>query len=118
MVHPIDTHAGRRLREIRKDRGISQQVLGEKLGLTFQQVQKYERGTNRISASKLWESAQILGVDVREFFPAEGEPAPPPAPTIEDRIGAVIMTALRQHMPLLLSIETAGTRSAPRSRAA
>jgi transcriptional regulator with XRE-family HTH domain len=73
MAHPVDEHVGARLRQLRKAVGMSQQVLGERLGLTFQQVQKYERGTNRVSASKLHEAALILGVSIADFF--EGLPA-------------------------------------------
>jgi transcriptional regulator with XRE-family HTH domain len=72
MAHPVDVHVGARLRQLRKAAGMSQQMLGERLGLTFQQVQKYERGTNRVSASKLHEAAQILGVAISDFF--EGLP--------------------------------------------
>jgi transcriptional regulator with XRE-family HTH domain len=60
---PIDVEVGLRLRVIRKSRGMSQDTLGKALGLTFQQVQKYERGTNRISASMLVRAARALEVD-------------------------------------------------------
>lgn len=68
MSHPVDEHVGARLRELRKAAGLSQSTLGERLGITFQQIQKYERGTNRISASKLHEAAQVLGVTIADFF--------------------------------------------------
>ena len=55
--HPVDVAVGARIRTIRKSRGLSQGALGAALGLTFQQVQKYERGANRVSASKLVEIA-------------------------------------------------------------
>ena len=64
----IDTHVGARVRARRKALGLSQSELGTALGLTFQQVQKYERGTNRISASKLYETALALKVPVVHFF--------------------------------------------------
>ena len=64
----IDTHIGGRLRQRRKLVGLSQTDLAEGLGLTFQQVQKYERGANRISAAKLYEAAHILHVEVAYFF--------------------------------------------------
>ncbi len=64
----IDQHVGARLRVRRKQIGMSQSGLAEALGLTFQQVQKYERGANRVSASKLYETARVLGVDVAYFF--------------------------------------------------
>ena len=64
----IDEHVGNRMRTRRILVGMSQEKLGEKLGLTFQQIQKYERATNRISASRLYEIARILGVQVSFFF--------------------------------------------------
>lgn len=68
MPHPIDVHVGTRLRTFRKRAQISQHTLGERLGITFQQVQKYERGNNRISASKLYDAANVLGVNIAAFF--------------------------------------------------
>jgi transcriptional regulator with XRE-family HTH domain len=66
--HPIDVSVGERLRQARKVRGISQGLLGEAIGISFQQVQKYERGFNRVSASKLAEAALYLGVPIQYFF--------------------------------------------------
>jgi transcriptional regulator with XRE-family HTH domain len=66
--HPTDVHVGRRLRFRRSMLGISQTQLAEKVGLTFQAIQKYERGENRISASRLHQFAEILGVSVADFF--------------------------------------------------
>ena len=72
--HPIDLHVGRRIRERRKALGVSQERLAEELGLTFQQVQKYERGANRVSSSKLWQIAGALHVSLSSFFEGlEGE---------------------------------------------
>ena len=68
LPHPVDIHVGRKLRERRSMLGISQQKLGKSLGITFQQVQKYEKGTNRMSSSMLFESADILSVPVAYFF--------------------------------------------------
>lgn len=65
---PVDMHVGARLRMQRHLLGMSQETLGKASGLTFQQIQKYERGLNRISASKLFLMAQILGVSVLYFF--------------------------------------------------
>jgi len=65
---PIDVAVGARLRKIRKMRGLTQTQLGDAVGLTFQQVQKYERGTNRISASKLVRFAHFLKVPVISLF--------------------------------------------------
>lgn len=66
--HPVDLHVGRRLRQLRRQRGLTQARLAERLDLTFQQIQKYERGANRISASKLFDAAQVLEVAVAELF--------------------------------------------------
>lgn len=66
--HPVDAHVGSRLRMRRTLLGLSQQKLGEKLGLTFQQIQKYERGANRIGASRLFELSRILDVKPAFFF--------------------------------------------------
>ena len=64
----IDVHVGSRLRMRRQIVSMSQEKLGELLGITFQQVQKYEKGSNRISASRLYYAAKILGVPVQAFF--------------------------------------------------
>ena len=64
----IDVHVGSRIRMRRQLISMSQEKLGELLGITFQQVQKYEKGTNRISASRLFYTAKILGVPVQSFF--------------------------------------------------
>lgn len=66
--HPVDHHLGARVRLARAERGISQTALGESIGVTFQQIQKYERGTNRISASKLLGIAKALDKDISYFF--------------------------------------------------
>jgi len=66
--NPIDIHVGGRVRFRRMLLGMSQEKLGEKLGLTFQQVQKYEKGINRIGASRLFDLAQVLGVTVQFFY--------------------------------------------------
>ncbi|MCR5878814.1 helix-turn-helix domain-containing protein [Phenylobacterium sp. J367] len=71
-AHPVDRHVGMRMRLRRKALGISQDRLAAALGMTFQQVQKYERGTNRVSASKLWEAARALKTTVSWFY--EGLP--------------------------------------------
>jgi transcriptional regulator with XRE-family HTH domain len=65
---PIDVHVGSRVRLRRNMLGLSQEKLGEAIGLTFQQVQKYERGANRIGASRLWELGEVLGVPVQFFY--------------------------------------------------
>ena len=77
--NPIDRHVGLRIRMRRKDLGISQEKLAESIGLTFQQVQKYERAANRVSASKLWEMARALRTSISYFYEGLGEPAAPDA---------------------------------------
>jgi transcriptional regulator with XRE-family HTH domain len=66
--NPVDRHVGLRLRMRRRELGLSQERLAQAVGLTFQQIQKYERAANRISASKLWELARILRTDVGYFY--------------------------------------------------
>ena len=70
--NPIDVHVGSRVRARRQVLGMSQEKLGNALGLTFQQVQKYEKGTNRVGASRLQHLARILQVSIGHFF--EGAP--------------------------------------------
>lgn len=71
--NPIDKHVGARVRMRRMMVGMSQEKLGEHLGITFQQIQKYEKGTNRIGASRLQQISIVLGVPVAFFF--EGAPS-------------------------------------------
>src|SRR3954464_12148118 len=78
--NPIDKHVGSRVRMRRMMLGMSQEKLGDALGLTFQQVQKYEKGTNRIGASRLQQISQTLQVPVSFFF--EGAPAGPSGPPL------------------------------------
>ncbi len=93
----IDVHVGSRVRLLRMTIGLSQERLGEKLGLTFQQIQKYEKGANRISASRLFRIAEVLDVPVASFFDGlpgrrgEGQAAgfeeDSPAPYMLDFVG-------------------------------
>lgn len=68
VPNPVDVHVGSRVRLRRTLLGLSQEKLGEAVGLTFQQIQKYERGANRIGASRLFEFSRILDVPVSFFF--------------------------------------------------
>ena len=68
MAHPVDVHVGLRLRQRRWAKGLTQQQLAERVGVRFQQIQKYETGENRVSASRLWEIATVLEVPVGYFF--------------------------------------------------
>ncbi len=68
MKHPVDIHVGKRVRQRRWMKGVTQQQLGNEVGIKFQQIQKYETGMNRISASRLWDIAEALDVPVSFFF--------------------------------------------------
>lgn len=75
MKHPVDVHVGKRVRHRRWMNGTTQQQLAEAVGIKFQQIQKYETGMNRVSASRLWDIAKVLNVPVSFFF--EGLDAEP-----------------------------------------
>lgn len=68
MKHPVDAHVGKRIRHRRWMIGMTQQQLADKVGIKFQQIQKYETGMNRVSASRLWDIADTLGVTIAFFF--------------------------------------------------
>lgn len=68
MSHPVDLHVGRKLKQIRTLRRLSQTDVARKLNLSFQQIQKYEIGSNRVAASRLFELSQVLDVDPSFFF--------------------------------------------------
>lgn len=68
IPHPVDVHVGQRLKLRRTLMGMTQGKLGESIGLTFQQIQKYERGANRVSSSKLWQLSNVLDVPISYFF--------------------------------------------------
>ncbi|HYC03454.1 MAG TPA: helix-turn-helix transcriptional regulator [Azospirillaceae bacterium] len=90
--NPIDVHVGSRVRLRRTLLGMSQEKLGEAIGLTFQQVQKYERGANRIGASRLFDLSRVLDVPVSFFFddmPDEADAAPAEALEAADVAEAV-----------------------------
>ncbi|MCR9273302.1 MULTISPECIES: helix-turn-helix domain-containing protein [Mameliella] len=68
MAHPVDVHVGKRIRHRRWLVGMTQQQLAERVGIKFQQIQEYETGANRVSASRLWDIAEALDVPVSFFF--------------------------------------------------
>ncbi len=82
--NPVDLHVGARVRMRRRILGVSQEKLAEQLGLTFQQVQKYERGANRVSASKLYEIARALSTSVSYFFEGLADTASPPVEGVSE----------------------------------
>lgn len=86
MKHPVDVHVGKRVRHRRWMVGMTQQQLADKVGIKFQQIQKYETGMNRISASRLWDISDALGVTISFFF--EGLGAETPA--IDDKLGDIM----------------------------
>ncbi len=92
MPHPVDVHVGKRVRHRRWLTGMTQQQLAEKVGIKFQQIQKYETGANRVSASRLWDIADALDVQVSFFFDgieeakkSESEHAKVPADLMGDK---------------------------------
>lgn len=82
-THPIDIHIGHRLRARRRELKLSQEALGTAIGVSFQQVQKYERGVNRLSGSMIWGAAKALRVEPGYFF--EGAPRDFEAEEPQDR---------------------------------
>ena len=73
---PLDAMVGARIRVLRVNRGMSQTMLAERIGVTFQQVQKYERGANRVGTSRLSQIASVLDVSVGELFESSGAGSP------------------------------------------
>ncbi len=71
--NPIDVHVGARLRARRTLLGLTQMALGDAMGMTFQQLQKYEKGSNRISASRLYDVSKLMDVDIGYFFDEMGQ---------------------------------------------
>ena len=92
--NPIDRHVGLRIRLRRKELNISQERLAESIGLTFQQIQKYERAANRVSASKLFEMAQALSTNIAYFYEGLSDhPAPVGADKPRDAVQDFLLTA-------------------------
>lgn len=91
MSHPVDVHVGRKLKQIRTMRRLSQTDVARELSLSFQQIQKYEIGSNRIAASRLYELSRILDVPTSYFF--EGLDTSTETPSSRDP-GLEIVTAL------------------------
>jgi transcriptional regulator with XRE-family HTH domain len=81
MKHPVDVHVGKRIRHRRWMNGTTQQQLAEAVGIKFQQIQKYETGMNRVSASRLWDIANVLNVEISFFFEGISDEAPKTAST-------------------------------------
>jgi transcriptional regulator with XRE-family HTH domain len=96
--HPVDLHVGSRIRQQRTLLGMSMEALAEKVGLTYQQVQKYEKGANRCSASRMWAFGKALGVPAAAFFDGlpEGAKAKKSATVVE----AGMLTLARHYKAL------------------
>ena len=84
MKHPVDAHVGKRIRHRRWMVGMTQQQLADKVGIKFQQIQKYETGMNRVSASRLWDISVSLGVTIAFFFEGLSTDAATPAAPVSD----------------------------------
>lgn len=110
-LREIDAELGARIRRYRMIRGMSQEKLGERLGLTFQQVQKYEKGVNRVSVSRLLDMANILGVPTAEILDGlepSGPGTPPLVRALLEIDGADrALTALGQLSPELRRVVVA-----------
>lgn len=96
---PVDRHIGTRLRQLRQDRGWSQTALGERIGVVFQQVQKYERGADRISAGRLHAAGLAFELPITAFFegyePGPEQPTPSEPPGVYDARTAACIRDLR-----------------------
>lgn len=114
-IKAIDRHVGMRLRLLRLNHKMSQTELGDKVGVTFQQIQKYERGANRIGASRLWALCEIFGAEPNFFFDGLGEDGKgvTPSPLAEDTWSEKLLS--KQNHRLMMSfdnIESGETRAA------
>ena len=109
----IDRHVGMRLRLLRLNHKMSQTELGDKVGVTFQQIQKYERGANRIGASRLWSLCEIFKAEPNFFFDGLGEENATPNPLAQDNWSEKLLS--KQNHKLMMSfdsIENGDTRAA------
>ncbi|HUJ03267.1 MAG TPA: helix-turn-helix transcriptional regulator [Rhizomicrobium sp.] len=105
QANPIDAQVGNRVRLRRMLIGMSQEKLGELLGLTFQQVQKYEKGVNRIGAGRLFQVSRILGVPIDYFYEGVVDQLPSPAPGFaEESTTQPVMEFLSSSEGLQLSL--------------
>lgn len=110
--NPIDQHVGARIRARRKQISISQETLAGALGLTFQQIQKYERGSNRVSSSKLYEIAKTLRVGIAYFFEGLADPLDGAAETGADPvIFAMVQTSQGHELARVFPLISARARA-------
>jgi transcriptional regulator with XRE-family HTH domain len=100
VPHPVDIHVGGEIARRRALQGANQSELGRALGLTFQQIQKYEKGTNRVSASKLYLMADFFGCDPGDFFPKrDGSSGPASTPGFYSIRGAPVLAKAYEALP-------------------
>lgn len=116
MAHPVDIHVGKRIKEVRILRGRSQSEIARELEISFQQIQKYESGKNRISASRLFELSQLFGIPTSFFFDGLEEGADQsmqPMDTETARIASAVAQISNQRTKsLLISLVQEITREA------
>ena len=118
MANAIDLHVGKRLRRRRRLLGLTQQQLAESIGIRFQQIQKYECGANRVTASRLYELAVALNVPVNDFFEglqaAPAVPGAPGAPANDRDLIAADVLSQKETLELIRAYYKLGER--PRRR--
>lgn len=104
QIHPIDRHVGEQVRAIRQGLGLSQEALGKHIGVSFQQIQKYERGVNRLSSSKLWEISELMKTPIHRFFPVftTMKPRDPAEQVYEVRLNQIAESVKEPHHRQLL----------------
>ena len=96
--NPIDVHVGSKIREARILHGMSQTALAERIGITFQQLQKYENAHNRVSCSRLYEIGRVLGLPVQAFFTGAGSSTG--VPDIEEGAGRETLNLVNDYSRL------------------
>ncbi len=101
MTNHIDAEIGQRLRQARLVENLTQEGLAEKLGISFQQIQKYENGTNRVSASRLWAIAGVLRLPITYFYDGQNETHPSEKPEQNTHLpdNAIRVARLLNDMP-------------------
>ena len=96
--NPVDVHVGKKIREARIRQGMSQTALADQIGITFQQLQKYENAANRVSCSRLYEIGRVLGMPVQAFFTGAGSSTG--VPDIEEPAGRETLNLVNDYSRL------------------
>lgn len=125
MAHPVDIHVGKRIKEIRTIRGLTQSNVADHLGISFQQLQKYETGANRVSASRMFELSKLLKITPSFFFEGlEGQnyDSMPPMDMETARIASALSSIknkkLKKRINTLISEIVRSSPSGPETEAA